>query len=510
MPFDGSGNYTPAVAPNFPAVAGTTINSTYYNAVINDLATALSNTLTKDGQGRPSVNFNWNGKNLTNVNALGAVTGAFTGAVTMSSSLAVTGTLSVTGTSSHTGAATFGSTVTATGRATAAGFTSTPTGGGEGGEILLQSVAGTQGFLLDVAATDNVRLFNYQNTPIIISQNNGAVEAMRILPGGNIGINNNAPATKLDVGGTLNASGAVTFGSTLNVTGASTLSSMTLSTPLARNYGGTGLSAAPTNGQVLIGNGSGYALSTITAGSNVSVTNGAGTITISATGMVTSVGVSGGTTGLTTSGGPVTGSGTITLAGTLVVANGGTGSTTASGARTNLGAAASGANNDITSLSALSTAITVAQGGTGSTTAAGARTNLGLGTIATQNANALSIQTPTINSAQIPTISGSAPLFMSRAWVLFQGSGTVTILGSGNVSSITDNGTGNYTVNFTTAMPDANYAPFATVGDAGVSAIYNRGATYYNQQTGSCGLTTWVGGSGVGVDFDKVSFRVER
>ena len=65
MPFDGSGNYTPAVAPNFPAVAGTTINSTYYNAVINDLATALSNTLTKDGQGRPSVNFNWNGKNLT-------------------------------------------------------------------------------------------------------------------------------------------------------------------------------------------------------------------------------------------------------------------------------------------------------------------------------------------------------------------------------------------------------------------------------------------------------------
>ena len=81
---------------------------------------------------------------------------------------------------------------------------------------------------------------------------------------------------------------------------------------------------------------------------------------------------------------------------------------------------------------------------------------------------------------------------------------------SGNVSSITDNGTGNYTVNFTTAMPDANYAPFATVGDAGVSAIYNRGATYYNQQTGSCGLTTWVGGSGAGVDFDRVSFRVER
>lgn len=70
-------------------------------------------------------------------------------------------------------------------------------------------------------------------------------------------------------------------------------------------------------------------------------------------GTVTSVAVSGGTTGLTTSGGPITSSGTIILAGTLAVANGGTGSGTASGARTNLGAAASGTNSDITSLSGL-------------------------------------------------------------------------------------------------------------------------------------------------------------
>lgn len=73
---------------------------------------------------------------------------------------------------------------------------------------------------------------------------------------------------------------------------------------------------------------------------------GAGT----GSGTVTSVALSGGTTGLTVSGSPITTSGTITLAGTLAVANGGTGSTTAAGARTNLGAAASGANTDITSL----------------------------------------------------------------------------------------------------------------------------------------------------------------
>ena len=68
------------------------------------------------------------------------------------------------------------------------------------------------------------------------------------------------------------------------------------------------------------------------------------------TGTVTSVAVSGGTTGLTTSGGPITTNGTITLSGTVNVANGGTGATTATNARTNLSAAKSGANTDITSI----------------------------------------------------------------------------------------------------------------------------------------------------------------
>lgn len=62
--------------------------------------------------------------------------------------------------------------------------------------------------------------------------------------------------------------------------------------------------------------------------------------------------------------------------------------------------------------------------------------------------------------------SGSAPIYACRAWVNFNGTGTVAIRASGNVSSITDHGTGQYTINFTTAMPDVNYVGAATAGDA--------------------------------------------
>ena len=56
--------------------------------------------------------------------------------------------------------------------------------------------------------------------------------------------------------------------------------------------------------------------------------------------------------------------------------------------------------------------------------------------------------------------SGSAPIYAARAWVNFDGTTTTpTIRASGNVSSVTKNSTSVYTVNFTTAMPDANYTP---------------------------------------------------
>jgi len=67
----------------------------------------------------------------------------------------------------------------------------------------------------------------------------------------------------------------------------------------------------------------------------------------------------------------------------------------------------------------------------------------------------------TVDSGNLQFNSGYgsvATAYGCRAWVNFNGTGTVAIRASGNVTSITDNGTGLYTANFTTAMPDANYA----------------------------------------------------
>jgi len=75
--------------------------------------------------------------------------------------------------------------------------------------------------------------------------------------------------------------------------------------------------------------------------------------------------------------------------------------------------------------------------------------------------------TGNVTSSQVAgalNATGSAPLFACRAWVNFNGQGTVAIRASGNVSSITDNGTGDYTVNFTTVMQDDNYSSVCSGG----------------------------------------------
>jgi len=145
---------------------------------------------------------------------------------------------------------------------------------------------------------------------------------------------------------------------------------------------------------------------------------------------------------------------------------------------------------------ALTTALPLSSGGTGSTTASGARTNLGLGALAvkgdgdygditvsasgatwTIDADAVT-RTKIINGAVDGTKlsgaqTGDPPVYGIRAWVSFDGTGaggTRTIRASGNVSSVTDTGTGQYDINFTTAMQDANYAVSGMAGGVGGSS----------------------------------------
>ena len=101
---------------------------------------------------------------------------------------------------------------------------------------------------------------------------------------------------------------------------------------------------------------------------------------------------------------------------------------------------------------------------------------------------------------------GSAPRYSCRAWVNFNGTGTVAIRAAGNVSSITDNGTGDYTVNFTTAMPDANYAvirsvDFDSASGAGVVAV----SEVLSATTAAVRVTAESSG---GTRFDPVRFEL--
>jgi hypothetical protein len=175
------------------------------------------------------------------------------------------------------------------------------------------------------------------------------------------------------------------------ITGVDTLTSgIWNATTIGVAYGGTGLTSTPSNGNLLIGNGTGYSLAGLTAGSGIVITNGAGSITIATNvvGTVTSVDVSGGTTGLSFSGGPITTSGTITAAGTLNVANGGTGAVSLTGYVKGNGTSAMSASASIPS-----TDIS------------------GLGTMAAQNANGVAITGGSVDGASIGASVASTGVF---------------------------------------------------------------------------------------------------
>lgn len=105
--------------------------------------------------------------------------------------------------------------------------------------------------------------------------------------------------------------------------------------------------------------------------------------------------------------------------------------------------------------------------------------------------------------------------YKCRAWVNFNGTGTVAIRASGNVSSITDNGTGDYTVNFATAMPDEHYS-FCFGGHGNTSTSTNGYPTGYASTSGGYTPTATSlrvrgsnGANGI-VDLDTISVAIFR
>ena len=253
---------------------------------------------------------------------------------------------------------------------------------------------------------------------------------------------------------------------------------------LAVVNGGTGQTSY-TNGQLLIGNTTGNTLTpaTLTAGSGVTITNGTGSIQIAFTGpgsgSVTSVDVSGGTTGLTTSGGPVTSLGTITLAGTLAIANGGTGQTTLAaasiatytGIETLTNKTIAFGSNTLSDVASLSTAQTF----TGTKTFTG-----------TSSAKAIVLN----DAAEVATVSATAA------------TGTINYdITTQSVLYYTSNASANWTVNFRGSSGTSLDTLMATGESMTVAFLVTQGSTaYYNSAvqvdgTGTGVTTRWFGGA---------------
>ena len=126
------------------------------------------------------------------------------------------------------------------------------------------------------------------------------------------------------------------------------------------------------------------------------------------------------------------------------------------------------------------------------------------------------VGTDTTQAASTAFVLANAPASPVKAWVNFNGTGAGAIRASFNVSSITDNGTGTYTINFTTAIEDANYAvtssnPVAsdnTKGGVGILGGYNSAATL--KTTTQVRIRTGATTGTTSADFQQIDVAIIR
>lgn len=210
------------------------------------------------------------------------------------------------------------------------------------------NITGTPTTIAGYGITDGVTLTGTQaltNKTIDASLNTLSNIPNSALSFSSITINGSSVSLGGSITVTATATAALTIGAGLSGTSYNGSTAVTIAnTGVLSNVAGTGISVSGATGNVTITNTAPDQVVSITAGSGISVSGTYPSFTVGNTGVLS---WSGGTTGLT----PATATtGAVTLAGTLVVANGGTGATTAAGARANLSAAVLGANGDITSM----------------------------------------------------------------------------------------------------------------------------------------------------------------
>jgi hypothetical protein len=356
------------------------------------------------------------GGGVTSVNVSGGTTGLTTsgGPITSSGTITLGGVLAVS--AGGTGATTEAGALTSLGAYPASNPANYTSNGGTVTSVSVTTANGVSGTVTNPTTTPAISLALGAITP-------SSVAASGNVTGSNLSGSNTGDQT-ITLTGDVTGTGTGSFAATI-ANNAVTYAKMQAASAVAKLIGS---------------NASGTALGEITLGTNLSMAGSTLNAAV-ASGSVTSVNADGGTTGMSFSGGPITSSGTLTLGGTLDLDNGGTGATTASGARTNLGLAigtdipsptgtgATGTwNIDVLgSAGTITSTLPVNKGGTGATTAGGALTNLG----------AYAASNPagyTSNTGTVTNVSASGGANISVA------TGSTTPVISQNAASSTQNG----------------------------------------------------------------------